>query len=164
VTEIQSGLATAAALATVDGIVDDILVDTGTTLPATLSSMSGATFDTATDSLEAIRNRGDAAWTGGLDAAGVRSAIGLASANLDTQLDSLPTATENADALLNRDLAAGTDTNARSLRNAVRFLRNKWSVTAGTLTVTKEDDTTEAWTAAVSTDANAEPVIGSDPT
>ena len=32
VTEIQSGLATAAALATVDGIVDDILVDTGTTL------------------------------------------------------------------------------------------------------------------------------------
>jgi len=41
------------------------LVDTGTTLPATLTSMSGATFATGTDSLEAIRNRGDAAWTTG---------------------------------------------------------------------------------------------------
>lgn len=46
----------------VDGIVDDILEDTGTTIPATLTSMSGATFDTATDSLEALRNRGDSAW------------------------------------------------------------------------------------------------------
>jgi hypothetical protein len=33
------GAATVAALATVDGIVDDILVDTGTTLPATLSTI-----------------------------------------------------------------------------------------------------------------------------
>jgi len=40
----------------IDGIVDDILLDTGTTLPAQLDSMSGATFDTGTDSLEAIRN------------------------------------------------------------------------------------------------------------
>lgn len=42
VTEIQSGLATAAALATVDGIVDDILVDTGTTIPATLAFLPTA--------------------------------------------------------------------------------------------------------------------------
>ena len=49
------------------------------------------TYDQTTDSLEAIRDRGDAAWitaTGfsTLDAAGVRTAVGLASANLDTQL------------------------------------------------------------------------------
>ena len=31
-------------------------------LEATLTAMKGATFDTATDSLEALRNRGDAAW------------------------------------------------------------------------------------------------------
>lgn len=36
--------------------------------------------------------------SGGLDAAGVRAAIGLASANLDAQLDALPTAAENATA------------------------------------------------------------------
>jgi hypothetical protein len=75
----------------------------------------------------------------------------------------LPTATENADALLNRDMSAVSDTNARSPLNALRFLRNKWDVSGGTLTVTKEDDSTEAWTAAVSTDAGAEPVIGSNP-
>ena len=34
-----------------------------------------------------------------LTAAGVRTAVGLASANLDTQLDALPTAAENADAV-----------------------------------------------------------------
>ena len=60
-----TSLATSAALATVDTNVDAILVDTGTTIPATLADMSGATFNTATDSLEAIRDRGDAAWTGG---------------------------------------------------------------------------------------------------
>jgi hypothetical protein len=41
ITAIQSGLATAAALATVDQNVDDILVDTSTTLPATLTTILG---------------------------------------------------------------------------------------------------------------------------
>ena len=36
---------------------------------------------------------------GGLDAAGVRAAVGLAAANLDTQLAAMPTAGENADAV-----------------------------------------------------------------
>lgn len=40
-----------------------------------------------------------AAASSSLDAAGVRSAVGLASANLDTQLDALPTAAENATAV-----------------------------------------------------------------
>lgn len=60
-----SPLATSSALATVDTNVDSILTDTGTTIPATLTSMSGATFNSSTDSLEAIRDRGDAAWTTG---------------------------------------------------------------------------------------------------
>jgi hypothetical protein len=74
-----------------------------------------------------------------------------------------PTATENADALLNRDMSEVSDTNARSPLNALRFLRNKWSVAATTLTVTKENDTTAAWTASVTTDASADPIIGNDP-
>jgi hypothetical protein len=48
--------------------------------------------------------------------------------------------------------------------NALRFLRNKWTVVAGTLTVTKEDDTAAAWTGTVTTDAAAVPIVGSDPT
>ncbi len=82
VTEIQSGLATAAALATVDTVVDSILADTA-------------------------------------------------------EIANLPTATENADALLNRDMSAVSDTNSRSPLNALRLLRNKWSVTGSTMTVTK---------------------------
>lgn len=74
-----------------------------------------------------------------------------------------PTATENADALLNRDMSAVSDTNSRSPLNALRQLRNKWSVSAGTLTVKKEDDSTTAWTSALESDAAAEPVTGSDP-
>lgn len=136
----------------------------------------------------------------GLNAAGVRSAIGLASANLDTQIASLataanlavvagyvdtevaaikaktdnlpaspaatgdiPTATQNADALLNRDMSAVSDTNARSPLNALRFIRNKWAIASGTLTVKKEDDSTTAWTAVVSSNPAADPITGTDP-
>lgn len=99
-----------------------------------------------------------------LDAAGVRTAVGLASANLDTQLGDLPTAEENADAALIRDWTAVSGTVAdRSTLNALRHLRNKWSMAGTTLTVTEEDDTTAAWTATVTTDAAAEPITGSDP-
>jgi len=69
-----------------------------------------------------------------------------------------------ADAILKRDWTAVSGESARSVLNALRFLRNKWSLAGGTLTVTEEDDTTTAWTAAVDTDAAAEPIIGSDPT
>lgn len=75
----------------------------------------------------------------------------------------IPTATQNADALLNRDMSAVSDTNARSPLNALRFLRNKWSISGTTLTVTKENDSTSAWTSEVATTPGADPVTGNDP-
>jgi hypothetical protein len=68
---------------------------TNTEMVAAFTQIKGATWAT-TDTLEAIRDRGDAAWitaTGfsTLDAAGVRAAVGLASANLDTQIGTLAT-------------------------------------------------------------------------
>lgn len=72
--------------------IQDEVGDALTPVETHLTDIKGATFDGATDSLEAIRNRGDAAWitaTGFLDAAGVRGAVGLASANLDTQLSGI---------------------------------------------------------------------------
>lgn len=75
----------------------------------------------------------------------------------------IPTATQNADALLNRDMSAVSDTNARSPLNALRFLRNKWDISGTTLTVRKEDDSASAWTATVSTTPGADPVTGNDP-
>jgi hypothetical protein len=57
--------ASQASVDTVDGIVDSILVDTGTDIPARFDGIEGATFSTGTDSLEALRDRGDAAWVTG---------------------------------------------------------------------------------------------------
>jgi hypothetical protein len=84
-------------------------------------------------------------------------------AELDAAVDALPTAAENAEEVLKHDWDGMTGEASRSLLNAGRFLRNKWDVAAGTLTVKKENDSTTAWTAAVSSDASANPIIGSDP-
>ena len=56
-----SGLATAAALATVDGIVDDILVDTGTTIPGLLAAELSSSSDSTTSGA-ITRTRGNT-WT-----------------------------------------------------------------------------------------------------
>ena len=70
----------AAGFVAIDTVVDAILVDTadmqpklgtltdlgaGATVGDNLADIAGATFSTATDSLEAIRDRGDAAWITG---------------------------------------------------------------------------------------------------
>lgn len=71
-----------------------------------------------------------------------------------------------ADALLDRDMSTGADsgsTTVRTMRQALRFLRNKWAIAAGTLTVYKEDDATSSWTAAVTTDGTAQPIVSNDP-
>ena len=72
-----------------------------------------------------------------------------------------------ADKLLGRSLAGGSDAgdalNARSVRNALRILRNLRQIVAGVLTVFKEDDATTAWTAAVGT-TPGDPVDSIDPT
>ena len=89
VSEVQSGLATSAALATVDGNVDTLVAritsslfdgitsmanwlgalagksTDASTLAEIQSTTAGATFANSTDSLEAIRDRGDAAWAPG---------------------------------------------------------------------------------------------------
>lgn len=75
----------------------------------------------------------------------------------------IPTAVENADALLKRDWTSVTGEAARSALNALRFLRNKWTLVGTTLSVKEEDDSTEAWTAEVSTTPGADPITGSDP-
>lgn len=97
VTEIQSGLATAANLAIVAGYLDTEIASI-LTIANKLDSaivLDGAVYQFTANALELAPSGGG----GGLDAAGVRAAIGLASANLDTQLDALPTNAELATAL-----------------------------------------------------------------
>src|SRR3990167_6384375 len=140
------------------------------TFPTTVASttnITGGTITTTTNltNLPAIT-------------AGWLTAAGIAASALDGKGDwnigktgyalttAPPTAIENADALLNRDMATGTDSGSptvRTVRQALRSLRNKWSIAGTALTVTKEGDTTASWTATVSTDAAALPVTGNDP-
>jgi hypothetical protein len=76
-----SGLATSKDLATVDGIVDDIKAVT--VKIDTMMVLDGAVYQLTANALELAPSGS------GLDAKGVRDAIGLASANLDTQLASI---------------------------------------------------------------------------
>lgn len=71
--------------------------------------------------------------------------------------------TKIADGILTRDWTSVTGEAARSVLNALRFLRNKWTLAGTTLSVKKENDSTEAWTAEVTTSASADPITGSDP-
>jgi hypothetical protein len=78
----------------------------------------------------------------------------------------IPTAIDIADAILARDIGSGTGAGAldeRTVRSALRAIRNKWGVVGTTYTVRKEDDVTTAWTATLTTDASGVPITGSDP-
>ena len=83
-----------------------------------------------------------------IDAPNATALTALAVAILDTLLSE-----GDADAL-----------NARTVRSALRALRNKSSIAAGVLTVCKENDSDSAWTGAVTTDGAAEPITVIDPT
>lgn len=123
--------------------VDAILADTGTDgVAVAAGSKTGYALTSDYDAAKTAAQAGDAMT---LTAGGV---------------------TEVADGVLDRDMSAGTDSGSDSVRTprqALRFLRNKWSVAGTDLTVTKEDDTTPSWTAVVTKTAGADPVTGSDP-
>lgn len=95
-------------------------------------------------------------------AAGAIDAAALAADAIGASELAQAAAQEIADEVLNRNLAGGGSGNTRNVRNALRILRNKASIGAGTLTVTEEDDTTAAWTAAVTTTAG-DPISAIDP-
>jgi len=135
--------ATGAALATAQADLDIITGSDGTTL-ATLQPNYAPAKATDIVSGGAIDTTGGAVDT------------------VTTVTDQL-SATTIADSILNRDMSAVSDTNSRSPLNALRFIRNKWQVVGTTLTVNKEDDTTSAWTATITTDASADPITGNDP-
>jgi len=74
--------------------------------------------------------------------------------------------TEIADALLDRNMSTGTDSGTstiRTPRQALRMLRNKWTILNSTLSVKKEDDSTESWSAVIGSTPSANPIISVDP-
>jgi hypothetical protein len=73
----------------------------------------------------------------------------------------IPTAVQNADALLGRNIAGGSSA-GRTVTSALRRLRNRIAIAAGTMTTYAEDDTTPDHTAAVTT-AAGNPITEIDP-
>lgn len=76
--------------------------------------------------------------------------------------NSTPTPAQVADGILARSLAGGMD-GGRTVRDALRASRNRTEIVGNALTVYSEDDTTPAWTAAIST-GQRDALIGVDPT
>ncbi len=92
-----------------------------------------------------------AGYTAPLDAAGTRSALGLASANLDTQLGDIPTAAENATAALTTAMTESyaADGVTPTLAQAIFLVQQSltdFSISGTTITVKKIDGSTTAAT------------------
>jgi hypothetical protein len=86
-----------------------------------------------------------------LTAAGVRTAVGLASANLDTQLDALPTASENATAVNTMTLTESYAADGATMTPAQAFymiwsLLAERGISGTTLTAKKLDGSTTSMT------------------
>lgn len=99
-------------------------------------------------------------------AASVNTKIGTPSATVSDDIaaiPSAPSAAQNADALLDRNLAGGSD-GGRTVKDALRANRNRVEIDAdgGTITVYEEDDSTAAWTGAVTT-GQRDPINEVDP-
>lgn len=136
VNPVTAGNVTGSVLGNVNGSVNSVVQPVGLSTGTFINAIADQVWD------EAIAGHQIAGSTG-------------------KELDSVPTAVENADALLKRDWTAVTGEAARSVLNALRFIRNRFStsVTPGSVTVYKEDDTTVAYTKSVTTDASADPIV-----
>lgn len=131
-----------------DLILDIIAADTTTDIPALIA--------TAQADLNLITGAdGAVVATAGIVAAsyaaGARDAAGQATDAEEAM----------ADALLARNIAGGSNT-GRIVTDSLRIMRNRKAIAGGTLTVYQEDDSTAAWTAAVTT-ATGDPITEIDP-
>ena len=138
-----SSRASAAALATVQADTDDIQ----TRLPAAL-----------------VSGRIDASV--GAMAASTVTAAAVATGAIDADALAIDAVVEIADGLLDRDMSVGTDSGTstvRTVRQALRVLRNRFSISGTTRSVYRENDTTVDWTSTLQTDAAADPIVGDDP-
>jgi len=172
VTEIQSGLATAANLATLTGYVDtevaaikavtDLLPNGG----ALTSLATAAALATVQSDTNDIQTRLPAA----LDDAGLMQSVVVAMEDSTIGAATLTAAAGNklADHVLRRSLASarassfGDSVVFRSLVGAASKLVNKITASDVLLTVYAEDDTTSFGTQAITSDPAAEPITGLD--
>ena len=129
---------------------------------ARLGAPAGASVSADIAGLQSDTNDIQARLPAALVGGRMDSSVGAAAADtLTASALAADAANEIADAIINRNISGGSST-GRTVKQALHFLRNKWSISAGTLTVTDTDDTTTSWTATVSTTAG-NPVSTVDP-
>ena len=115
----------------------------------------------------------DTPWASGVTTVGImlHGASGMAPVPMEVQLSQIAPTTngqEIADAVWMRNMAmieSGSANGSLPYRkplDSMRLLRNKWAISGGTLTVEKEDDSTDAWTAAITT-TSGDPISTVDP-
>jgi hypothetical protein len=149
--------------------------------PTTTLGLSGTTISTsqgvASVSGNVTGSIGSVA-TGGITtasfAAGAINAAAVATGAIDADSLATDAVAEIADGVLARKLdSSGNETsvttaNERTVRSALRYLRNRVDISGSTLTVYQEDDgvtiTGGAWTAALTTSAGLNPVTQVEPT
>lgn len=136
--------------AQVNAQADQALVDAGVT-PTVMGRLDVAVSSRSTlDAITALDAIADA----------IKAKTDLLPADPAGRSD-VPTAVQNADALLGRSIAGGVN-GGRTVTSALRRVRNRLAIAAGTLTVYREDDTTVDHTAAVTT-AAGDPISEIDP-
>lgn len=156
-----AGASVSADVAAVKSDTAAILVDTGTTLDARIpAALVGGRMDSSVGAMAANTVTATAI------AADAITAAKIATGAIDADALATDAINEIADGFLDRDMSTGADngsTTVRTPRQALRFLRNKWSISGTTLTVTKEDDATTSWSSTITTNASAEPITANDP-
>lgn len=149
-------------LDTVDTNVDSILVDTGTTLENHLTDIKGATFSGATDSLEAIRNRGDSAWITAttVDLNADQSGVTIGTVNTNGDKTGYALSAAGVDAILDEATDTSLTGNPGSLRELpyfmVQMFRNKldYVKSTDTMDLYEDDNIAKKWSHSMTDDAS----------
>ena len=157
-------LSVASGLVTLDGVTHTgAVIPTVTTVSGNVNGNVAGSVGSVTGAVGSVTG----AVTVGTINANAITAASIATDAIDADALATDAVTEIADGILARDIGSGTNAlttlNERTVRSALRAVRNKSSIATSTLTVTTENDTTTAWTAAVSSSASADPVTGVDP-
>lgn len=138
----------AAKTAATQASVDDLPTN------AELATALGTADDAVLSAIAALNN---------LSSAGAQAAAAAALTAYGAATGAqVPTAAQNADKILGRNIAGGSD-GGRDVTSALRAVRNKVTVDATTITVYQEDDTTSAWTGTATRTEGLDPLETVDP-
>lgn len=154
----------AGTIATVSGNVVGSVGSVAGNVTGSVGSVVGNVGGNVSGSVGSVA--GNVVGSVGSIATGGIAAASFAAGAVDAAALATDAVNEIADGVLNRDMSVGTDSGSdtfRTMRQALFFLRNKWTISGGTLTVYKVDDSSASWTSTVSTDPAAEPIVSNDP-